>query len=75
MNVYLQDLEQLPLSWIFEKSQPNFRELYKAMPQQTVACFASSARYELIYPSMDTKSSGVLDIYTECALCNMALYY
>ncbi len=33
----------------FEKSQPNFRELYKAMPQQTVACFASSARYEIIH--------------------------
>ncbi|MBK9248523.1 MAG: lipoate--protein ligase family protein [Ignavibacteria bacterium] len=33
----------------FEKSQPNFSQVYKAQPQQTVACFASSARYEIMH--------------------------
>lgn len=45
----LASLRTIAPSLDFEKSQPNFRELYKAMPQQTVACFASSARYELIH--------------------------
>lgn len=45
----LSGLQTIAPSLDFEKSQPNFRELYKEMPQQTVACFASSARYEIIY--------------------------
>lgn len=40
----LPDIEQLS----FEKSQPKFSELYKQEPVSTVACFASSARYEIM---------------------------
>jgi lipoate-protein ligase A len=45
----LRSLQTIVPSLDFEKSQPNFRELYRAMPQQTVACFASSARYEIMH--------------------------
>jgi len=45
----LASLQTIVPSLDFEKSQPNFRELYTIKPQQTVACFASSARYEIIH--------------------------
>lgn len=48
----LQGLHQLRLPDIqqlsFEKSQPKFSKLYKQEPVSTVACFASSARYEIM---------------------------
>jgi lipoate-protein ligase A len=48
----LQGLHKLGIAGIeqlsFEKSQPKFSELYKQEPVSTVACFASSARYEIM---------------------------
>ncbi len=42
----------------FEKSQPNFRQVYAAQPQQTVACFASSARYEIMHDARKVVGSA-----------------
>lgn len=42
----------------FEKSQPNFRQVYAAEPQQTIACFASSARYEIMHDARKVVGSA-----------------